>query len=41
MDNAENHLIERLPKALRKRFLALCTRFELVALSDLIEHGAP
>ena len=41
MHNAENHLIERLPKALRKRFLALCTPFELVALSDLGVHGAP
>jgi CRP-like cAMP-binding protein len=41
MDNAENHLLERLPKALRKRFLALCNPFELVALSDLSVHGAP
>ncbi len=41
MDNAENHLIERLPQAVRKRFLNLCAPFELVALSDLSVHGAP
>jgi len=41
MDNAENHLIERLPRAVRERFLALCTPFELAALSDLGVHGAP
>lgn len=41
MDNAENHLIKRFPKALRKRFLAQCTPFELVELSDLSVHGTP
>jgi CRP-like cAMP-binding protein len=41
MNSAENHLIERLPQVVRKRFLALCSPFELVALSDLSEHGAP
>jgi CRP-like cAMP-binding protein len=41
MDNTENHLIERLPRALRKRFLALCSPFDLVALSDLSVRGVP
>lgn len=41
MDKADNHLIERLPQAVRKRFLALCAPFELEALSDLSVHGAP
>ena len=41
MDNAENQLIERLPRAVRNRFLDLCSPFALVALSDLSVHGAP
>ena len=41
MDNAENQLIERLPRVVRNRFLDLCSPFSLVALSDLSVHGAP
>lgn len=41
MDNSENHLIKLLPDAVRTHFLALCTPFDLVALSDLSVHGEP
>lgn len=41
MDNAANQLIERLPRAVRNRFLDLCSPFALVALSELTVHGAP
>lgn len=39
MDNTENQLIERLPKAVRKRFLALCEPFELVLSAELSVRG--
>lgn len=39
MSNTENHLIERLPKAGKKRFLALCEPFELVLSAELSVRG--
>lgn len=41
MDNTENQLLERLPRAVRNRFLDLCSPFALVALSDLSMQEAP
>ncbi|WP_332751898.1 Crp/Fnr family transcriptional regulator [Hydrogenophaga sp.] len=39
MQNTENHLIELLPKTVRKRFLALCEPFELVLSAELSVRG--
>lgn len=40
MSHTQNDLIERLPKGLRKRFLARCEPFELVLSSELSVRGA-
>lgn len=40
MKNTENHLIELLPKQVKKRFLALCEPFELVHSATLEVRGA-
>ncbi|MBT9462407.1 Crp/Fnr family transcriptional regulator [Hydrogenophaga sp.] len=40
MNSSENHLIELLPKPVRKRFLALCEPFELVLSAELSVRGA-
>ncbi len=40
MPNIQNHLIESLPKAVQKRFLARCTPFELVLSDELSTRGA-
>lgn len=39
MSITENHLIELLPKAVKKRFIALCEPFDLVLSTDLIASG--
>ena len=39
MSEIENHLIESLPKTVKKHFIALCEPFELVLSTDLIESG--
>ena len=39
MQDIENDLIERLPKAARKRFLALCEPFQLVLSAELSVRG--
>lgn len=39
MQNIENDLIEQLPKAIRKQFLALCEPFELVLSAELSARG--
>jgi CRP-like cAMP-binding protein len=39
MSDIENHLIELLPKGVKKHFIALCEPFELVLSSELIESG--
>lgn len=41
MPHAENHLIERLPTRVQKRFLARCELFELRQWAELSERGAP
>ncbi|MDZ4400275.1 Crp/Fnr family transcriptional regulator [Hydrogenophaga sp.] len=40
MQHTNNHLIERLPKGVQKRFLALCEPFELVLSTELSVRGA-
>lgn len=40
MSLTENHLIERLPKGIRKRFLARCEPFALVLSTELSVRGA-
>lgn len=40
MQHTNNHLIERLPKGVQKRFLALCDPFELVLSVELSVRGA-
>ncbi|AOF88095.1 crp-like helix-turn-helix domain protein [Hydrogenophaga sp. RAC07] len=40
MPNIQNHLIERLPKAVQKRFLARCSPFELVLSHELSTRSA-
>ncbi len=39
MSEIENHLIESLPRTVKKHFIALCEPFELVLSTDLIESG--
>jgi CRP-like cAMP-binding protein len=39
MAHAENHLIQRLPRATRKKFLDRCEPFELVRAADLSPAG--
>lgn len=40
MKSTENQLIQRLPKTVRKRFLALCEPFDLVLSAELSVRGA-
>ena len=40
MSHTENQLIERLPKSVRKRFIAECEPFELVLSTELSKRGA-
>lgn len=40
MQHTNNYLIERLPKGVQKRFLALCEPFELVLSTELSVRGA-
>ncbi|HEX5737149.1 MAG TPA: Crp/Fnr family transcriptional regulator, partial [Hydrogenophaga sp.] len=39
MSDTENHLIEQLPKTVKKRFIALCEPFELVLSAELTVSG--
>lgn len=39
METTENHLIELLPKTVRKRFVALCEPFDLVLSAELTVRG--
>lgn len=39
MNSSENHLIERLPNRVQKRFLARCEPFELRPSAELSERG--
>lgn len=39
MSDTENHLIELLPMAVQKTFIALCEPFDLVLSTELIERG--
>lgn len=41
MPNTDNHLIERLPHGVQKRFLARCEPFELRQSAELSERGMP